>query len=53
MNSTEILLGISIIGIIVLAYLSLNTLSSIVLAERGAVQSYPIRMTPEQYFSPL
>jgi len=48
MNSTE--LGITIVGIIVIVYLSLNTLSSIVLAERGAVQSYPIRMTPEQYF---
>ena len=47
-NNTEILLGIAIVGIIVIAFLSVNTMSKIALVNSQAPSQ--IRMTPEQYF---
>ncbi len=46
-ENTEILLGVAIVGLMVLAYLSITTLSKIAL---GNVGPQPYRQTPEQYF---
>jgi hypothetical protein len=48
-DNTELLLGIALVGILVLACLSITTLSQIALGS-GGTGTQPLRQTPNQYF---
>lgn len=47
-NSTNILIGLTIVGLLIISIMSINTISQIALTNSQVNST--IRMTPEQYF---